>query len=116
MTDAVGYRYSKNGDDFNHPAVIVVISPNGKITRYLYGVRYLPFDLKMALVESQKGLARPTANKILSFCFSYDERSRKYTLQLTKMFGTFTIASVAKFILVLLVRYRRKEESNIDEE
>ena len=64
ITEAVGFRYKPTGVDFAHPSTIIMLSPQGKITRYLYGVNYQPFDLKMAVVEAQKGLARPTSSKI----------------------------------------------------
>jgi protein SCO1/2 len=60
VTEAVGYKYKVQGLDFAHASAIMVLSPQGKITRYLYGLTFLPFDVKMAIVEAQKGLARPT--------------------------------------------------------
>jgi len=108
ITDAVGYRFKPTGFDFAHPSAIIVVSPAGKITRYLYGVAFLPFDLKMAVIEAQKGLARPTVNKILEFCFSYDSDGRKYTLQVTRIVGSLTIF-IALIILGVLVLKRKKK-------
>ena len=54
----------------------MVLSPAGKITRYLYGITYLPFDVKMAIIEAQKGIARPTSNRILEYCFAYNPASQ----------------------------------------
>ena len=110
ITDAVGYRFKPTGFDFAHPSAIIVVSPAGKITRYLYGVAFLPFDLKMAVIEAQKGLARPTVNKILEFCFSYDSDGRKYTLQVTRIVGFLTIF-IALIIFVILIFKRKKKNS-----
>src|ERR1035437_9510261 len=51
ITEAVGFRYKPTGLDFAHPSTIIMLSPKGKITRYLYGITYLPFEAKMAMVE-----------------------------------------------------------------
>lgn len=110
ITDAVGWRYKPQGLDFAHPSAIIIVSPAGKITRYLYGLNYLPFDLKMALIEAQKGESRPTINKVLEFCFSYDPQGRTYTLQITRIAGSFIILVAVMIFVVLLIKGRRKKE------
>ena len=67
LTDAVGFRYKQSGNDFTHAASLMVLSPEGKITRYLNGIQFLPFEFKMAIVEASKGQSGPTINKILQF-------------------------------------------------
>ena len=54
LTNSVGYHFQRAGNGFLHPVAIIILSPEGKITRYLYGTYFLPFDLKMAIVEAQK--------------------------------------------------------------
>ncbi|MGE5425175.1 MAG: SCO family protein [Syntrophothermus sp.] len=77
LTNALGYRFKRAGNDFVHPASIIILSPGGKITRYLYGVNYLPFDTKLALIEAQRGQSRPSINRILDYCYSYDTEGLK---------------------------------------
>lgn len=108
ITDAVGWKYKPQGLDFAHPSAIIVVSPEGKITRYLYGVNFLPFDLKMALIEAQKGLSQPTINKILEYCFVYDPQGRTYTLQITRIVGSFIIFFAVLIFVILMIRGRRK--------
>jgi protein SCO1/2 len=108
ITDSVGWRFKPQGVDFAHPSAIIIISPQGKITRYLYGLNYLPFDVKMALIEAQKGLSRPTINKILEVCFAYDPGSRTYTLQITRVVGAMMILAALIVLIVLIVKGRRK--------
>jgi protein SCO1 len=108
ITDAAGYKYKAQGLDFAHASAILVLSPSGKITRYLYGLSFLPFDVKMAIVEAQKGLARPTINKVLEYCFAYNQGSRTYTLQITRIIGAITIFIALTVFIVLLLRKRRK--------
>lgn len=108
ITEAVGFRYKPTGVDFAHPSTIIILSPQGKITRYLYGVSFLPFDLKMAIGEAQRGLARPTSSKILDYCFAYDPASKTYTLQVTRLLGTFVLVIGVFFVLYLLLSGKRK--------
>jgi len=108
ITDALGFKYKAQGLDFAHASAIMVLSPQGKITRYLYGLSFLPFDVKMAIVEAQKGLARPTINKVLEYCFAYNPGSKTYTLQITRIIGSITIF-IALIVFVILLFNRRKK-------
>jgi len=108
ITEAVGYYYKPTGLDFAHPSALVIVSPKGKITRYLFGISFLPFDLKMALIEAQKGQSRPAINKVLEYCFSYNETSRSYTLQITRIVATITLLIALSVFLVLILRKRKK--------
>jgi protein SCO1 len=108
ITEAVGYKYKAQGLDFAHASCIIALSPQGKITRYLYGLTFLPFDLKMALVEAQKGIARPTINRLLEYCFAYNPGSKTYTIQITRVIGAITILIVAVVFGILLLRKKKK--------
>lgn len=107
ITEATGYRYKAQGLDFAHASAIMVLSPKGKITRYLYGLTFLPFDLKMAIIEAQKGIARPTINRILEYCFAYNPASKTYSIQITRIIGTITII-IALIVFIFLMMKRRK--------
>jgi len=110
LVNAVGFRYKKQGNDYIHPGVITIVSPKGKITRYLYGVTFLPFDVKMALIEAGKEQSRPTINRVLEFCFSYDPEGRRYTLAVTKISATIIIFLAVVFFVTLLIRSKRKKK------
>jgi protein SCO1/2 len=112
LTNAVGYKFIHAGNDFIHPTCIIILSPDGKITRYLYGTSYLPFDVKMALIEAQKGISRPTINRILDFCFTYDPVGRRYSLAVTKVSATIIIFIAIVFFITLLVRSSRKKSKS----
>lgn len=107
ITDAAGFKYKAQGLDFAHASAILVLSPQGKITRYLFGLTFLPFDLKMAIIEAQKGIARPTINKILELCFAYNPGSKTYTLQITRIVGIITIL-IALIVFIALMLRRKK--------
>lgn len=109
-TNATGFKYKKTGNDFTHAASVCVVSPKGKITRYLNGTSFLPFDFKMAIIESQKGLSAPTINKILQYCFSYDPVGHAYVLNVTKISATLIIFVAILFFLVLIFKPKRKNK------
>ena len=109
LTHALGYNFTRTGNDFMHPACILVLSPEGKVTRYLYGTSYLPFDVKMAIIEAQKGQSRPTISRVLEYCFSYDPEGRRYTLQVTKISATIIIFFAVVLLIILITRSSRKK-------
>jgi protein SCO1/2 len=111
ITKAVGYNYIPQGLDFAHPSVLIVLSPAGKITRYLYGLIYLPFDVKMAIIEAQKGISRPSINRVLEYCFAYNPSSRTYTLQVTRIVGSLILIGALLIFIPLLIRGRMKSKS-----
>ncbi len=104
ITDAVGFKFKRDGDDFLHPASIIAISPKGKVTRYLHGTYFLPFDLKMAVVEAADEKSGPTINKLLKFCFSYDAEGKKYVLNITSISGSLIIILVLVFLFTVLLK------------
>ncbi|MCK9411105.1 MAG: SCO family protein [Prolixibacteraceae bacterium] len=108
ITEAVGFRFKPTGMDFAHPSTIIILSPQGKITRYLYGVTFLPFELKMAIVEAQKGQVEPSSNKLYDYCFAYDPQSKTYTLQFTRLLGSFVLVIGLFFVLYLYISSRKK--------
>ena len=107
LTDAVGFRYVPAGKDFTHPGVLTILSPNGKIARYLHGITFLPFDIKMALNEAAAGKVGPTINRVLYFCFSYDPEGQTYVFNILKVAGIMIMVFAAAFVLWLIISSRR---------
>jgi protein SCO1/2 len=79
------------GEDFEHPVILIILSPEGKIVRYMYGIDILPFDLKMALVEAKEGRIGPAISKVLRFCFSYDPKGKKIVFNILRVSGVVTL-------------------------
>ncbi len=104
ITEAVGYRFKKDRQDFIHPSGIIALAPDGKIIRYIMGLSYLPFDVKMALIEAAEGRVGPTINKVLLYCFSYDPQGRTYAMNVTKITGTIILFLVAVFAIFLFIK------------
>lgn len=88
LTRSVGFYTKRQEKDFAHGTALIVLSPEGKIIRYLYGLDYLPFDLKMAVAEATKGVAVPSVPRVLRFCFSYDPEGRRYVFNFMRVMGT----------------------------
>ncbi|MCY1632896.1 SCO family protein [Marinifilum sp. D737] len=110
-TQSMGFRYKKTGNDYTHAATVIVLSPEGKITRYLNGTYFLPFEFKLAILEASKGQAGPTINKILQYCYSYDPVGQAYVLNITKITGTIILAMGIIIFLLLVIRKPRRKRS-----
>jgi len=111
ITDAVGFRYQRQGEDYMHGAVLTVLSPDGKIARYLYGTDFLPLDIKLALNEASEGKSSPAINKLLKICYSYDPAGRTYVLNFTRIVGGGMLIVIAGFVLILTLK--KKKNKNI---
>ncbi|NUQ81717.1 MAG: SCO family protein [Bacteroidetes bacterium] len=115
ITRATGFGFRREGRDFVHSAAIIVVSPQAKITRYLFGTYFLPFDLKMAVIEANEGKTSPTIAKVLKYCFNYDPEGRRYVLNVTRVTGTLIFLGVATlFIALIFLPKRNKKKANKD--
>jgi len=112
FTRAVGFRFRRSGEDFVHPASLIVLGADGKITRYLYGISYLPFDLKMALTEASQGRVGPTIAKVLLYCFSYDSEGKRYVLNVTRVAGATILLTALAFVAFLVLTGRKRRSSS----
>jgi protein SCO1/2 len=113
LTDAVGFQFRREGNDFQHPVALIILSQEGKIIRYLYGTDILPFDLKMALLEASEGRVGPTVSKVMRFCFSYDPKGRRYVFNTLKVTGIATITFALLFVLFLTLKGRRSQQEEV---
>jgi protein SCO1/2 len=114
LLDGLGYKIKKEGKQWIHPSATIMVSPGGKITRYLYGVYFLPFDLKMAAVEASQGKSGPTINKMLNFCFSYDAEGKKYVFNITKISGSLIILAALGFFVSLVLKTKRNKKPSTE--
>lgn len=108
LTDAAGFMFKRQGNDFLHAGALIVISPQGKIARYLYGTQYLPFDVKMALTEASEGRTGPTIAKMLQYCYSYSPEGRKYVFNITRIAGGIILLFAAVLVVYLSVKPKVK--------
>jgi protein SCO1/2 len=108
ITDATGFKTKAVGLDFVHPSAIIAVSPTGMITRYLYGITFMPIDFKMAIVEANKEQPRPTIQKILMLCYSYDQTNQHFTLDILKISGILVVFFLLTFVVAFLLKPKKK--------
>lgn len=114
LLNSLGYKVKKTGRDYIHPGAIIVLSPDGKITRYLHGTYFLPFDLKMAVVEASQGKSGPTINKVLDFCFSYDPEGKKYVFNITKVSGGIILFFALLFFVTMIFKSTKSKKQTTE--
>lgn len=112
VTAATGWQYKRDGDDFLHPVAMIVLSPEGKITRYLYGMEFLPFDVKLAIFEAGQGRSGSSVKRALLYCFSYDPDSKRYVFNLLKVSGTLILCLLVLFAITLVFFAKRRKKEN----
>ena len=103
----MGFRYIKQDNEFVHSAVVTLLSPEGKVTRYLYGTDFLPMDFKLGIIEASEGRVGTTISKIVSLCYSYDPDGKQYVLNVTRVAGGGMILLLGVFVVVLIVRKKK---------
>ena len=106
LTKAVGfqYQYDPRINQYAHATAIMVLTPQGRISRYFYGVDYPPKDLRMGLVEASQNKIGNAVDQVLLYCYHYDPETGKYGAVVTNMLrvgGGFTILMMACFLLIL---------------
>ena len=107
LLHGLGYRLKKTGPHmFIHPNVMVVLSPDGKIIRYLYGVYFLPFDIGMALTEASEGTPQLSIRRVLTYCFDYDSKKKTYVFKAFRIVAVTIVSVLAVFLFFLLRKGR----------
>lgn len=123
LANAVGfqYTYDPRTKQYAHPAVIMILTPQGKLSRYLLGIEFAARDLKFALIEASEGkIGNPVTSAVL-YCFQYDPSSGKYglvILRVVQLAGLITVLSLGLLIggALLLERRRSKTLPNENEQ
>ena len=112
LADTVGfhYRYDPISKQYAHASAIYVITPEGKIARYFFGIEYKPRDLRLGLVEASANKIGTTADQVLLFCYHYDPTTGKYGMAITavtRALGTATVLLLGGFVFIMLRRERQ---------
>ena len=118
LTDAVGFRYKwvESSKQFSHPAALILLTPDGKVSRYLYGVKYAPQTLRLSLVEASEGKIGSTIDRFILTCFHYDSYAGKYTpvaMGIMRAGGVVTVIVIAAVITWLIRRERNKAQTTL---
>lgn len=101
-----GYRYVEEEKQFAHSAALFILTPGGKISRYLYGIQFSEKDLRLSLVEASEGRVGSIVDRFLLFCYRYDPLSRSYSLVLTRVLQAAAAGTVVLLGLILSFLWR----------
>lgn len=112
LTEAIGfrYRYDETAGEFAHAAGLAVLTPDGRIARYFFGVEYPPRHLRLALVEAADERIGSLADQIFLYCFRYDPTTGRYsavTMNLVRIGGVATLLALGLFVTLSLRREHR---------
>ena len=112
LTDSAGYYFQRQGEDFVHPVVSIMVDKSGTIIRYLYGLTVLPKDLALAITEARSGLTGASIRKVMDFCFTYDPAGKTYVFNLLKVGATTVILAAGGFLAFLLLSGKKRRPSS----
>ena len=115
VTSAAGftYQWDERTGQFAHVSGVLVATPEGRLSRYFYGIEYSPKELRLALVESGEGKIGSAIDELLLYCFHYDPESGKYGLlvmNLIRLGGVLTVLFIGGFIFLM----RRRDQMPLE--
>lgn len=113
LADSVGFGYKWVAEDkqYAHSAALFLLTPDGRISRTLYGIEYKPKDLKLALLEASGGKIGTVIDRFLLFCYRYNPKTHKYSVYLTQLMQAGGAGTVIVFGGYLAVFWRRQRRS-----
>jgi protein SCO1/2 len=114
VTDAVGFRYKWDvyTAQFAHASAIYVLTPQGKLSKYFYGIEYSPKDMRLGLVEASQNRIGNAVDQILLFCYHFDPSVGKYTvvaLGMLRVAGAATVLTLGGFVFIMLRKEKRQK-------
>lgn len=107
-----GYEYLPATDEFAHASGVIVVTPQGKLAQYFYGIEYSPKDLRLALVESSSNRLGTVVDQLLLYCYRYDPHAGKYTalaMRLVRIGGAVFALGMIIFLWLTWRRERAKD-------
>jgi protein SCO1/2 len=104
LSQSIGFHFQKVNGEYVHPTGLIALAGDGKITRYLRGIDFLPFDIKITMVEAAKGKIGPSINRLLAVCYSYDATGNQFVFNVTKVSAILISFIAAMFIAFLALK------------
>lgn len=113
LTKTVGFRYAwdAKSKQYAHASGLIILTPEGKTSRYFYGIEYAPSDLELSLAEASRGQSRSVADQILLYCFHYDPTTGRYSLRILRAVqagGVLTLLVLSVGILWMSRHYKAR--------
>ncbi len=119
VADTVGFGYRLVGKQYVHAAVLILCTPEGRVSRYVYRVEYDPQTLRLSLYEAGQGRVGSTTDRVLLFCFHYDPESGRYSVaafNLMRAAGVLTVVIFGGMLSVYWLRERRRPSGDRPQE
>jgi len=115
---STGFRYARvpGGRQFAHASGIMVLTPQGRVSKYFLGIEFPPRDLRLALVEAAQSQIGSFTDKVLLLCYQYDPRTGKYSfaiIQAIRVAGVLPVSALAGFVVLSLFRERRRQRERV---
>jgi len=113
LTSAAGFRYAWDADtkQYAHPSGVIVLTPDGRLSKYLFGIEYGPRDLRLGIVEASAGKVGTPVDTLLLYCYHYDPMTGRYGLVIMRamrLAGAATVLALGSFILIMLRNEKRR--------
>jgi protein SCO1/2 len=114
LTRAVGFRYAYDTakEQYAHAAGMVILTPQGRIARYFYGLEFSPREVRLALVEAAANTIGSPVDQLLLYCYQYDATTGSYTLvvrRVLQLAGVATVLALGGFMIVMFRRDKTKD-------
>jgi protein SCO1 len=107
VADSAGFQYRQQGEMYVHPGAIMVLTPKGILSRYLYGTSFLAADVEIAVKEAAEGGVLPSISRVLAFCYVSDPQGRGRVFSVTRFVGAATLV-IAGIFIVFVLRGRKR--------
>ncbi len=119
LAESVGFEYAylPSVDQYAHASGIMLLTPEGKVSRYFYGIAYPERDLRFGLIDASQGRIGEIADKILMLCYRYDPASGSYgfvVMSAIRIGGIITVGCLGLFVSTMLVQERRRRRRDAD--
>ena len=116
LTSAAGFRYAWDADtkQYAHPSGVIVLTPDGRLSKYLFGIEYGPRDLRLGIVEASAGKVGTPVDTLLLYCYHYDPMTGRYGLVIMRamrLAGAATVLALGSFILIMLRNEKHRGSS-----
>jgi len=103
LTEATGFTFAKEKNGFSHPRALIFLSPGGTVSRYLYGMSFSPFDIRMSLKEASAGNSFLSTDRLSLFCYYYDPGENKYVFNLARsLVAALFLVMISSFAVFLM--------------
>jgi len=112
LTQSVGFNFQFINNQYVHPTGLIALAADGKIVRYLRGIEFLPFDIKITMVEAAEGKIGPSINRLLAICYSYDDQGNQFVFNVTRVSAIVIMFIVALIFIVLAlsrINFKKKD-------